>query len=464
MEIMLRSAALIATAALLALSGTSASAQPELTPRIMGGTPANGNPGVVAVALFDGRAWNGSCTAALWKPNLLITNAHCTTIDGSAQGVAGYAVFPPGVTALRYSNYLESQSPLSVVNAWRASGYVNASSNVEPNDIAVLQLSGDLAPQAFSRLATTEELTRWTRERTMVDHVGYGITGIGQFAFDPSQVSLPMIAFQPDSRLGTIFRTGQTAQQGICSGDSGSPVSRNDAGGNLLLGIVAGGTGPCVPGSSGAPNNLNVAAIGYLPLLNEALRATGRPTIPSSPQNIKGTGRNNSLVITWSPPTISPETVVGYDVTDSRGSVACQTTDTSCTITGLPDGTYGFTVRARNAEGEGDAAAIGTAQSATIASPKQLPAPFIRQRPSGGRVIAFTTLARQSSAVVTNYTVVDNRNRRICRVTPTQAQQLAAALTCPMPKQSGTYRFRVIANTEMGATPPSGLSKRVVVR
>lgn len=461
---MLKRSAIVAAAALLALSGTSAAAQQEPTPRIMGGAPANGNAGVVALALFDGRAWNGSCTAALWKPNLLITNAHCTTIDGSAQGVAGYAVFPPGVTALRYANYLENQSPLSVVDVWRASGYVNASSSVEPNDIAVLQLSGDLAPQAFTRLATTEELTRWTRERALVDHVGYGITGIGQFAFDPAQISLPMVAFQPDSRLGTIFRTGQSAQQGICSGDSGSPVSRNDVAGNVLLGIVAGGTGPCVPGSSGAPNNLNVAAIGYLPLLNEALRATGRPTIPSSPQNIKGIGRNNSLVITWSPPAISPETVVGYDVTDSRGSVACQTTDTSCTITGLPDGTYGFTVRARNAEGEGDAAAIVNSQTATIASPKQLPAPFVRQRPSGSRVIAFTTLAGRSSAVVTNYTVVDSKKRRVCRVIPTPAQQSAATLTCPLPRKSGTYRFRVIANTEMGATPASGLSAKVTVR
>lgn len=464
MEIMLKSAALIAAAALLTLSGTNAIAQTERSPRIMGGSPANGNAGVVALALFDGRAWNGSCTAALWKPNLLITNAHCTTIDGSSQGVAGYAVFPPGVTAVRYANYLENQSPLNVINAWRAAGYVNASTNVEPNDIAVLQLSGDLAPQAFTRIATTEELTRWTRDRATVDHVGYGITGIGQFAFDPSQITLPMVAFQPDSRLGTIFRTAQTAQQGICSGDSGSPVSRNDAAGNLLLGIVAGGTGPCVPGSSGAPNNLNVAAIGYLPLLNEALRATGRPTIPSSPQNIEGTGRNNTIVITWNPPAISPETVVGYDVTDARGSVACQTTDTTCTISGLSDGTYGFTVRARNAEGEGDAAAISSTQTATVASPRQLPAPTIRQRASGTRLISFTTLVGRSSAVVANYTIVDNKNRRVCRVVPTPTQQTAATLTCPLPKKAGTYRFRVIANTEMGATPPSSLSKRVVVR
>lgn len=432
--------------------------------RISGGTPANGNSGVVAISIFDGNAWSGSCSAALWKPNLLITNAHCVTIDGTAEGVAGYAVFPPGVTAIRYTNFLQNQSQVRVVNAWRAAGYANSSSSVEPNDIAVLQLDSDLAPQAFTRIATNEELSRWTRERALVDHVGYGITGPGQFGFDPSQVSLPMVSFQPDSRLGTIFRTGQTAQQGICSGDSGSPVSRNDAAGNLLLGVVAGGSGPCVTGSSGTPNNVSMAAIGYLPLLNDALRATGRATIPSTPQDITGIGVNRSIQVSWTAPAISPETVVGYDVTDAAGAVACSTTSTTCTVDGLPDGTYTFTVRAKNIDGDGDARVISNGQSATIASPSQLPAPSIRTRPSGARVIAFTTLVGSTSAVVKNYTVIDAKNRRICRVTPTVAQSNATTLTCPLPKRAGSYRFRVIAHTEMGATQPSGLSKKVLIR
>jgi V8-like Glu-specific endopeptidase len=436
----------------------------ELSPRVMGGTLANGNPGAVALAIFDGRAWTGSCSAALWKSNLLITNAHCTTIEGTGQGASGFAVFPPGVTALRYTNFLQNQSALSVVNVWRADGYVNASTSVEPNDIAVMQLSGDLAQAPFTRIATTEELTRWTRERAVVDHVGYGLVGPGQFAFDPSQVSLPLVSFQPDSRLGSIFRTAQTTQQGICSGDSGSPVSRQDQAGNMLLGVVAGGGGPCVNGAQGTPNNVNVAAIGYLPLLNRALEATGRPTIPSAPQQIAGQPRNRSITVSWQLPVISPQTVVGYDVVNAAGAVACSTADTRCTVDGLVDGTYAFTVRARNSEGEGDAAAITSQMTATIASPQQLPAPFIRTRPSGTRLIAFTTLAGRTSAVVTNYVVTDAKGKRICRVVPTQAQQSAPTLTCPLPKQSGSYRFRVLANTEMGKTPASGLSKRVVIR
>lgn len=437
---------------------------PELSARVMGGTPANGNPGVVALSIFDGRAWTGSCSAALWKSNLLITNAHCTTIEGTGQGASGFAVFPPGITALRYTNFLQNQSALSVVNVWRADGYVNASTSVEPNDIAVMQLSGDLAQAPFTRIATTEELTRWTRERVLVDHVGYGLTGPGQFSFDPSQVTLPLVSFQPDSRLGSIFRTGQTAQQGICSGDSGSPVSRQDQAGNLLLGVVAGGGGPCVNGAQGTPNNVNVSAIGYLPLLNRALEASGRPTIPSSPQQIAGQARNRSITVSWQPPAISPQTVIGYDVVNVEGGVACSTTDTRCTVDGLTDGTYAFTVRARNAEGEGDAAAITSQMTATITSPQQLPAPFLLNRPSGSRSIAFTTLAGKSSAVVTNYVVTDVKGKRICRVTPTVAQQSATTLTCQLPKKPGTYRLRVRANTEMGNTAPSALSPRVIVR
>jgi hypothetical protein len=435
-----------------------------ISPRVMGGTPATGNSGVVALAIFDGQSWSGSCSAALWKPDLLITNAHCTTIDGTGQGAAGFAVFPPGITAFRYSNFLQNPSPLSVVNVWRADGYVNATSSVEPNDIAVLQLNGNLGPTPFTRLATTEELTRWTAQRAMVDHVGYGLVGPNQFSFDPSQVSLPITNYVPDSRLGNVFRTGQTLQQGICSGDSGSPVSRQDQAGNVLLGVVAGGSGPCVNAANGSPNNVNVAAIGYLPLLNRALEATGRPTIPSAPQQISGRAVNRSITVSWQPPAISPQTVVGYDVVNTAGEVVCSTTELQCAVNNIPDGTYGFTVRARNSEGEGDTPAISNRMTATIASPTQMAAPFIRTRPSGSRVIAFTTLAGRTSAVISQYVVTDAKGKRVCRVVPNSAQQNASTLTCPLPKKTGIYRFRVTAVTEMGRTPPSALSPRINVR
>ncbi|MCF8530720.1 MAG: trypsin-like serine protease, partial [Candidatus Nanopelagicales bacterium] len=94
------------TAALLVpaapLSAESAPITPQ--PRIYGGTPATGNPGVAALAINTGSSWSGSCSAAVWKPRILLTAAHCVTADGPTQNVAGLAVFPPGAVAIQYSN------------------------------------------------------------------------------------------------------------------------------------------------------------------------------------------------------------------------------------------------------------------------------------------------------------------------------------------------------------------------
>ncbi|MGB4690578.1 MAG: hypothetical protein WBH16_10245, partial [Candidatus Nanopelagicales bacterium] len=74
------------------------------TPRIYGGTPATGNPGVAALAIFDGTSWGKSCSAVVWKPRVLLTSGHCVTQEGSATVVPRLAVFPPGAAAVQYTN------------------------------------------------------------------------------------------------------------------------------------------------------------------------------------------------------------------------------------------------------------------------------------------------------------------------------------------------------------------------
>lgn len=433
----------------------SASAD-SISPRIYGGTSAAGSPGVAAVAIFDGSSWSKSCSAVVWKPRVLLTAAHCVTVEGSATRVPRLAIFPPGAAAVQYSNTgPQGASPANVIGIWTPSAYVNASTRVEPNDFAVLLLDQDLGPSMYSRLATSAEMTRWAANLYPGSIMGYGLKSPTERDVLPLQASVPIDTYDPKSVYGPVFSVSQDATVGVCSGDSGGPTyASNPAGENLVLGVNSGSAGGCVAGFVGSYLMVGFSAIDYLDLVNQALTGAGYPTIPSAPTNISLTAINDSVVVNWQAPTTSPQSVVGYDVLDPAGALACTSTTLTCTVPNLPDGEHSFTVRSRNAQGEGNAQPASL--TATTAAPTQMAPPR-----ANTRKIRFTTLLGTTSAVVNQYRVIDAQGTRICTIKG--FNPAAKALSCPSPKKAGTYRFRVLAVTQMGQTPPSGLSAKVRV-
>ena len=157
-------------------------------------------------------------------------------------------------------------------------------------------------------------------------------------------------------------------------------------------------------------------------------------------------------MVNWQPPATSPDTVVNYEVSDAAGGVVCAASALACTVTDLPDGEHIFTVRARNAQGEGNA--LPASVSAVTTAPTQMAPPTVTKKK-----IKFRTLAGTTSAVVGQYRVVDVKGRRICTIKDFNPN--ARSLSCPLPKKTGTYRFRVIGVTQMGQTPHSGMSRKV---
>lgn len=433
--------------------GVSAKAE-SISPRIYGGTSAAGSPGVAAIAIFDGGSWSKSCSAVVWKPRVLLTAGHCVTMEGSAARVPRLAIFPPGAAAVQYSNVgPQGASPANVIGIWTPSSYVNASTRVEPNDFAVLLLDRDLGPSMYSRLATSAEMTRWASSLYPGTIMGYGLKSPTERDALPIQASVPIDTYDAKSVYGPVFSVGQNATVGVCSGDSGGPTfATNTAGENLVLGVNSGSAGGCVAGFKGSYLMVGFSAIDYLDLVNQALTGAGYPNISSEPTNISLTAVNNSVVVNWQAPTISPQSVVGYDVVDPAGTLVCASTTLTCTVPNLPDGEHSFTVRSRNTQGEGNAqpATLTT----TTAAPTQMAPPRATKKK-----ITFTTLAGTSSAVVNQYRVIDAKGTRICTIKgfdPT-----ATTLSCPTPTKAGTYRFRVLAVTQMGQTPPSGLSVKI---
>ena len=87
---------------------------------------------------------------------------------------------------------------------------------------------------------------------------------------------------------------------------------------------------------------------------------------PQAPTAAAGTSGNGQVTVSWTAPGWDGGgSVTGYTATSSPGGLTCTTAATSCTITGLTNGTaYTFTVTATNSIGTGPASTASS--SATI--------------------------------------------------------------------------------------------------
>ena len=84
--------------------------------------------------------------------------------------------------------------------------------------------------------------------------------------------------------------------------------------------------------------------------------------VPGAPTGVTASPGNLSALVSWTAAAANGATITGYTVTSSPGGKTCTTAGTSCTVTGLTNGTsYTFTVRATNAVGTGPASAASSA-------------------------------------------------------------------------------------------------------
>ena len=425
----------------------------ERQPRIYGGVPS-ADPHIVNLGLKVGGEVVGVCTAGIWKPRLLMTAAHCT------EGISEFLIGAPGAPslALDQTGAVVGAVDVQVLQVFQPPTYKeDGSNNVKPDDIALILLDRDIGGAPFARLANELDLVTPWASKGPVNHAGYGLINDNQLPDVPREVSLPFQYFYPSSSLGVTFATAQNPASGICSGDSGSPAYLRTAGGDLLIGPVVGGAGPCGGGAPASKyRNVGTFAMGYVDLQNQALVQAGYSPIPGAPVGLALTPVNSTVVLKWSPPQDFAEHVVRYDILNSTGEALCSTTSLECSVPDLADGSYTFTVQAVNAQGEGRLVPMASVERVEIAKPPKMAAPKVIQK-GGKRTVQFSSIVNETSAVVNSYAITDKTGKTVCTV----KESGKSKYSCSNKKiRNSSQRYRVQAQTEMGLSPVSSLSSK----
>jgi fibronectin type 3 domain-containing protein len=164
-------------------------------------------------------------------------------------------------------------------------------------------------------------------------------------------------------------------------------------------------------------------------------------TTPGAPTLQSAAAGNGSVTLVWSAAYDGGSALVGYTAGSSPGGLMCTTTATSCTITGLMNGTtYMFSVTATNAVGTGPASNSLNATPATVPG-----TPTLNSAAAGNASVALAWSAPPSNggSAITGYTAT---------ATPGGASCTTSAVGCTITGLTNgtTYTFTVTATNALG--------------
>lgn len=183
-------------------------------------------------------------------------------------------------------------------------------------------------------------------------------------------------------------------------------------------------------------------------------------TVPGAPTGVIGVAGNTKVTVSWSAPSNNGGSpVTGYTATASPSGRTCVTATTSCTVTGLTNGTsYTFTVKASNLIGPGSSS---SASSGVIPATTKPGPPTAVVGTVGNAQVSFTWAAPldNGGASVTAYTVTAFTSGGVA-VSPAKTCSPASVSTraCTITGlTNGTdYKFSVTATNARGTSDASG--------
>lgn len=194
---------------------------------IIGGTLANGDPAVVALAIRYGGGYESLCTGTLIAPKTVITAAHCIYAYGT--NLQYYVTF---------GTY--SDTPTRAVQVTSQHKHAGYSQSQSAYDFGILRLATpvlDVTPIGINETAMTQSLVGRT-----IRHVGFGLTTAGSMTSGTKrEVSYGLRDVNP-----MTIESGAQGKQ-TCQGDSGGPGFMVMPGGTkeVLVGVVSYGDQYC---------------------------------------------------------------------------------------------------------------------------------------------------------------------------------------------------------------------------
>lgn len=219
--------------------------------------------------------------------------------------------------------------------------------------------------------------------------------------------------------------------------------------------------------TNGTAYSVTVVAANSAGDSSDSAAASGTPaTTPGAPSSVAGTAGNAEAVVTWE----LPSATGGSDLTKHRavatpGGAFCDTTDgttTTCTITGLTNGTaYTFKVTATNALGAGTASSASSA--VTPFTTPGAPTAVSGAADDTSVVVSWTAPTDTGGSAITDYTIESSSDSgttwtAFADGTSTTASARVTGLT------NGTaYSFRVSAVNAAGTGTASATASATPV-
>ncbi len=176
-------------------------------------------------------------------------------------------------------------------------------------------------------------------------------------------------------------------------------------------------------------------------------------TVPGAPTGVSGVPGDGAVTVSWTAPANGGAAILNYTVTSNPGGMTCITATTSCTVSGLTNGTpYTFTVVATNVKGSG----APSAPSAPV-TPRTVPGVPTGVTGVAGNAqvtVSWTAPASNGGSPITGYTATASPGGASCTTATTTC--IVTGLT------NGTsYVFRVTATNAAGVSPQSAPSAAV---
>ncbi len=168
--------------------------------------------------------------------------------------------------------------------------------------------------------------------------------------------------------------------------------------------------------------------------------------VPSVPPAVTASKSDGSVVVSWGASTPNGSAVTGYAVTSSPSSAGCTSTATTCTVTGLTNGTsYVFSVTATNRAGKSQA---GLAPAVTPSGLPTTPSGLHQSDSSQTAVRLAWSDASGNGATIDLYTVKTLQNGQTCTAAP------GTGNTCVVSGLSAgtTYSFEIQAHNANGSS------------